>query len=182
MGMPITVPRYTIADLEHFPEDGNRYELLNGMLLVTPAPGVSHQGILSLIQAAVHRGVGEPGYAWVVSPGVVAVPPDTSLKPDLLVFPKRYGLDSKWEWIKERWLAVEVLSRSSKMYDREFKRAAYQAVGVDEVWLVDRHAQHVEVWRAGEEPRVVRDVIHWRPPGLNLVVDVDMAKTFAELA
>lgn len=181
MGMPITVPRYTNADLEHFPEDGNRYELLNGMLLVTPAPGLPHQGVLSLIQAAVHRAVGEPGHAWVVSPGVVRVPPDTSLEPDLLVFPKRYGLDSNWEWINERWLAVEVLSQSSKIYDREFKRAAYQAIGVQEVWLVDRRARQVEVWRSGEEPEVVRDVIHWRPPTLDFVVDVNVAKIFEEL-
>ena len=40
MGMAVSVPRYTVDDLEHFPDDGNRYELLDGLLLVTPAHDV----------------------------------------------------------------------------------------------------------------------------------------------
>lgn len=42
MGMAIAIPRYTIEDLESFPDDGNRYELLDGMLLVTPLAGRPH--------------------------------------------------------------------------------------------------------------------------------------------
>jgi hypothetical protein len=38
MGMAVSVPRYTVDDLEGFPDDGDRYELLDGILLVTPAP------------------------------------------------------------------------------------------------------------------------------------------------
>jgi len=41
MSMALRVPRYTVDDLEHFPEDGNRCELLDGVLLVTPAPSVA---------------------------------------------------------------------------------------------------------------------------------------------
>ena len=39
MGMAVTIPYYTVEDLERFPRDGNRYELLDGVLLVTPGPG-----------------------------------------------------------------------------------------------------------------------------------------------
>jgi len=45
--MSITAARYTVADLEHFPDDGNRYELLDGFVLVTPPPSMRHQYVSS---------------------------------------------------------------------------------------------------------------------------------------
>ena len=50
MAMAISVPRYTVADLGRFPNDGNRYELLDGVLLVTPAPSHAHQIIVTRLQ------------------------------------------------------------------------------------------------------------------------------------
>ena len=43
MAMAISVPLYTVDDLENFPDDGNRYELLDGILLVTPQAAAVHQ-------------------------------------------------------------------------------------------------------------------------------------------
>lgn len=45
-----SVPLYTVDDLDEFPRDGNRYELLDGVLLVTPAPSMSHQMVASRLQ------------------------------------------------------------------------------------------------------------------------------------
>ena len=76
MGMALmSVPRYTVDDIDRFPEDGNRYELLDGVLLVTPAPRAVHQIVVSRIQYRLTKAVGAPGHAHVVGPGAISVPP-----------------------------------------------------------------------------------------------------------
>jgi Uma2 family endonuclease len=179
MAMAITVPHYTVDDLASFPDDGNRYELLDGMLLVTPAPNTGHQVIANRIQARLTEAVQWNRLAHVVGPGVVVRVPNTQLQPDILVFPTRYKADTYWRKIKESWLAVEVLSRSSKIYDREFKKDAYFALGVQQVWLVDRWTKSIEVWRSPVSKKVARDVLRWRAPRANAMMALDLAEVFA---
>ena len=93
MAMAISVPRYTIADLGRFPNDGNRYELLDGVLLVTPAPSHAHQIIVNRLQSRLTQAVVIPGTGQVVGPGAITVPPQTQLQPDVLVHPDRYPID-----------------------------------------------------------------------------------------
>jgi Uma2 family endonuclease len=181
MAMALAVPRYTVDDLEHFPDDGNRYELLDGMLLVTPAPALSHQVVVSRLQGRLMVAVMFPGHAHVVAPGAVVWPPKTQLEPDVLVFPAHYSPNLHWRKIGEHWLAVEVLSRSSRIYDREFKRDAYFALGVKEVWLVDRRDKSVEVCRTRGAGEVVRDTIRWQVPTLDLIVSISLDEIFAGL-
>ena len=179
MGMAVSVPRYTVDDLEHFPDDGNRYELLDGVLLVTPAPSLAHQAIASRL--VIRLSIESLGYAQVVGPGAITVPPGTQLQPDVLVIPAGYPLDSKWQDVSEHWLAVEVLSRSSRMYDPQFKRDAYFALGVREVWLVDMRDRSVEVYRERGPGEIIRDTVRWRVPAHDLVVAIDLSEVFAGL-
>ena len=72
-----------------------------------------------------------------------------------------------------------MLSRSSRFYDREFKRDAYFALGVAEVWLLDIGDHSVEVCRARGAEETVRDVIAWRPPTPELIVPITLAEVFA---
>ena len=181
MAMPISAPRYTVAELERFPNDGNRYELLDGVLLVTPAPSHAHQIIVNRLQLRLTQAVVIPGKGQVVGPGAITAPPKTQLQPDILVHPDRYPIDSKWEDIDEHWLAVEVLSRSSRVYDREFKRDAYIALGVHEVWLVDRWNTQVEVSQTRGSGVIVREVLHWRVLQLALHVAILLKDVFAGL-
>lgn len=181
MGMAlVTVPRYTVDDLERFPEDGNRYELLDGVLLVTPAPRAVHQIVVSRIQYRLTVAVGSSAH--VVGPGAISVPPRTQLQPDILVYPSRFSPTIDWAKVDEHWLAVEVLSRSSRMYDREFKRDAYFALGVREVWLVDAHDLVVEVCRARGAGEIVRDTIEWHVPGTGRAVHIPLAEVFQGVA
>jgi len=181
MGMAIAVPRYTIEDLDRLPEDGNRYELLDGLLLVTPAPAASHQVVVSRIQLRLGEALQRPGHAHVVGPGAISAPPKTQLQPDILVYPSRFPPRAEWLDIDEHWLAVEVLSRSSRIYDREFKRDAYFALGVQQVWLVDRRNRSVEVCRGRGAGEVVRDVIRWHVPAAEVLVSIDLSEIFAGL-
>jgi Uma2 family endonuclease len=180
MGMAITVPRYTVEDLARFPDDGNRYELLDGVLLVTPGPSEAHQVVASLLLTRLVAGlVGVE--ARVVSPGVVLRAPGTQLQPDILVYPRRSPAGNDWGRITSHWLAVEIFSRSSRVYDRDFKRDAYLALGVHQVWLVDPVARVVFVSSHAGEMREVVDVLRWNPPETDTLVTIDLRTIFAEL-
>lgn len=170
MAMPITVPRYTIQDLESFPDDGNRYELLDGVLLVTPLAGFPHQLVASHLVAVLNAYLRE-GAARVFSPGCIQRPPNLHLEPDILVvptaaFPPKPIARSHWKDIGEWWLAVEISGRTSRVYDRDHKGPAYIALGVREYWRVDIRDQCIYVSRPkglAEEPHP--DSLTWLPPG-----------------
>ena len=172
MAMAISVPLYTVDDLEHFPDDGNRYELLDGVLLVTPQAAAVHQIVASRIQTELAAALQKPGFAHVVGPGAVVRRPRTQLQPDILVYPARFSPKTDWRKITEHWLAVEILSRSSRVYDREFKRDAYFALGLERVWLVDWRDRSVEVCTGKGRSRVVRDRIRWRLAQTEVVIDL----------
>ena len=179
MGMAASIPYYTVDDLEHFPRDGNRYELLDGVLLVTPAPEFRHELIVSRIACLLMQGVQVPGHAVVCTRGAVSFPPGTQLEPDILVVPMREPIPEKWKELRDYWLAVEVYSRSSRIYDHDFKRENYHRLGVSEVWLVDRVERTVEISRRIGESEIVRDAIVWLPPALDLEVQIDLNVVFA---
>src|SRR5438876_12336650 len=85
MAMPAVLPRYTIDDLASFPDDGNRYELVDGILLVTPAPMPPHEVVVSRLALWLGRRLGEPSRALVLTHGSVEIAPDIHMEPDVLV-------------------------------------------------------------------------------------------------
>jgi Uma2 family endonuclease len=179
MAMPMVAPRYTIADLDRFPDDGNRYELLGGVLLVTPSPGPPHQVVLGRLTWALWDYVGPSALAAVTTPGVLQVGNDTQLEPDLLVVPARYADSVSWRQMTGWWLAVEVSGRASRVYDRDFKTDAYLRIGVREVWRVDLRDRTVFVTRPGgpiEVPHVDRLV--WHPTEMTEALELDLRTIF----
>ena len=182
MGMALAVPRYSIDDLERMPEDGNRYEVLDGVLLVTPQPRRMHDIVVSRLFEGLIDLARKPRVANVFPSGAVELPPWTQLQPDLLVQPARFERETQWSKVTEHWLAVEVLSRGSRVYDREFKRDAYLALGVQEVWLVDIENKQVEVCRGPGKSETIRDVILWRVPTTDREVAIDLADLFEGIA
>jgi Uma2 family endonuclease len=179
MGMVLPIPRFTIDMLDDFPDDGNRYELLEGTLLVTPAPSFKHQVVAQRLAGLLFDAVANEAH--VVAVGAIRRGKNTQLQPDILVLPRSYSLDTKWSDIHGWWLAVEVISRSSRIYDREVKRAAYLALGVEEYWLVDPRAKSIEIWKPGEPtPATVADDVEWKPRSLRRKIVLDLKKVFRE--
>src|SRR5438132_517094 len=87
MAMPLPLPTYTVDQVRAFPADGNRYELVEGMLLVTPQPAYDHQVVVARLVATLHNYLVPVGLARVVSPGEIEVVPKQHLEPDILVVP-----------------------------------------------------------------------------------------------
>ncbi len=131
--MPRGVADWTVDDLDGLPDDGLRYELLDGILLVSPAPSRRHQRAVVEL-AALLRAQCPPGMEAVVAP--LDWRPDirTSLQPDVLVLKNR---DLSAPVNESMVLAVEVLSPSTRRKDRIYKRSKYEDAGVQNYWIVD---------------------------------------------
>lgn len=179
MAMAFQLPTWTIADLAGFPHDGNRYELLEGTLLVTPQPAPPHQVVATRLTVALASHLSGTGAALVVAPGELERAPGTHLEPDLLVYPARFGMPGRWTDITEWWLTVEILSPSSRVYDREYKCGAYLQLGVQEVWLVDLGERRVLVSDAQRRDAPHAGILTWRPPRPAPPLRLDLEALFA---
>jgi Uma2 family endonuclease len=125
---------FTVDDLEGFPDDGNRYELIDGMLLVTPAPGWPHQemGAELFFQLRLHH----PADLRVLpAPLAVRTAFDSEVQPDVIV--TRYVDLTPKNLPVAPLLAVEVLSRSTRLKDLNLKKAHYERIGVASYWILD---------------------------------------------
>jgi Uma2 family endonuclease len=181
MPMAVIARRFTVDEILAWPDDGNRYELVDGVLLVTPAPVPVHQIVSTrLVAALMVRSQPWPN-VYVASPGEILIRPGTRMQPDILVF-RAPSVHAKWEEIREHWLAVEVWSPSSVIYDRDVKRDAYLQIGVREVWLVDCERKIVFVSQPDAALDVEqRDLLRWPPPAAPEPDPIDLSEIFRGL-
>jgi Uma2 family endonuclease len=166
MGMPAQQTEWTAEMARELPDDGKRYEVLDGELFVTPAPELRHQtaaGRLFVVLDAYVR-AHSLGLA-LMSPADIEFSPRRLVQPDVFVAPvTARGRPRDWRDISSLLLAVEVLSPSTARTDRQRKRGIYQSQGVPEYWIVDLDARVVERWRpADERPEIIADVLTWQP-------------------
>jgi Uma2 family endonuclease len=152
----------TRADLAGLPDEGHRLELVDGVLIVSPAPSLPHQ--TALLMLAVRLVAACPADLRVVTaPFDVVIADDTVLQPDLLV--ARRAEFTHQELPGPPALAVEVLSPSTRHLDLAFKRARYETAGCPSYWVIDplqpsivgwelQDGEYLEVVRATGEQRV----------------------------
>ena len=131
--MPRTAAQWTVDDLDLLPDDGLQYELLDGLLLVSPAPTRRHQRA-TLELATLLRTHCPSTMEVLVAPLDWRPDNRTSLQPDVLVLADR-DLDSAAA--DSMILAVEVLSPSTRRKDAVYKRSKYEDAGVPHYWIMD---------------------------------------------
>jgi Uma2 family endonuclease len=184
MGMPEHATRWTAEQVRALPDDGQRYEVVDGELLVTPAPGWPHQRavrefLLSLDRHVHALGIGEA----LASPADIELDQYGMVQPDVFVEGLVDGeLPRTWNAGAPLLLVVEIVSPSTARADRTTKRRRYQRAGVPEYWIVDLDARVVERWRPGDErPEVLGESIEWRPlPGADPLT-IELAPLFARV-
>ncbi|MGH9179636.1 MAG: Uma2 family endonuclease [Acidimicrobiales bacterium] len=132
----------TYDDLQGMPDDGRRHELLDGVLLVTPAPGTAHQVCVGAISQLL-RSCRRAGDVVLVAPFDYVVSPTTVLEPDVLVARQEDLTEANLPATPR--LVVEVLSPSTRRVDATAKRRAYEEAGVPAYWMVDPAGPSVTV-------------------------------------
>jgi Uma2 family endonuclease len=182
MGMP--APRYYTAEMVMaLPRDGNRYEVVHGELLVSPAPRPLHQVAALRLWAALNGYLERIGTGYVfASPADISWGPDSLVQPDVFVVPLEEARTLAWKHMRGLMLAVEVLSPSSTRADRFTKRRLYQEVGIPLYWVVDADACEVEIWTPDAIfPVVETGRLTWHPAGASEPFTLDLVELFKPL-
>ncbi len=129
------------------PEDGQRYEIVDGVLFMAPSPGKWHQNAIGEIFSYLRTYIKLTGLGQVyMAPFDVLLAPNTIVQPDVMVV-----LKANLDKIKDTQvvgapdLVIEVASPGTSTYDRSKKYAAYARAGVSEYWIVDPIAHTIEV-------------------------------------
>ncbi len=181
MRMVQTRKVWTREDVLALPDDGNRYELVDGDLLVTPSPRGAHQAgvveLFSCLDAYVRRyRLGRV----CTSPADLDLRSAQMVQPDLFVG-ARVGdrIPVEWDEYGVPILIAEILSPSTARYDRIVKRRRYQRSGVPTYWIVDLDARLVEVWTPdAERPVIVDDRLTWQPDPAVPPLTIDLPAYF----
>ncbi|HUF49792.1 MAG TPA: Uma2 family endonuclease [Longimicrobiales bacterium] len=173
--------KWTYEEYARLPDDGNRYEVIDGEVCVTPAAGTRHQRVVRMLLVPLDSYVSQHRLGEIFSDIDLLFQDGEFFRPDLLFVPREAA-----SGLKERGLyampglVIEVLSPGSQRHDRVTKPARYREFGVPEYWVVDpvgrtieRHSQS----RAAT-PEVVRDTLVWQPNADAAPLELDVQRLF----
>jgi Uma2 family endonuclease len=179
--MRMAVPTYWTAEMvRQLPDDGNRYEVVYGELLVTPAPRFDHQLLVSRLVIALARYL-ERGPVGIVltSPADISWGRDVLVQPDVFVVSPAEARTREWSRIQSLLLVAEVMSPSTGRADRFAKRRRYQEAGVPVYWVVDGDERQVEVWTPEAELPVIETArVVWHPAGTSEAFTLELGELF----
>ncbi len=143
---------WTAADIELLPDNGHRYEIIDGELFVTRAPHWKHQEVSGRIFALLDFWSQQTGRGRAaVGPGILFSDADNVIPDVVWAGNERLAvlLDTAGHLVGAPELVVEVLSpgEQNERRDRQLKLKLYSARGVQEYWIVDWHLQQIEIYR-----------------------------------
>jgi Uma2 family endonuclease len=182
MHMPNLKRRSTVENLRDLPDDGNRYEVIDGELFVTPAPSLPHQrAVLLLARLLADYLTAEPVGEVIVAPADVTFSRVRTVQPDMFVIPFVNGRRAeRFEEVGHLLLSVEVLSPTTARVDRVTKRVMFREEGVSEYWIVDLDARVIErSTPADSRVDMIADQLTWLPHAASTPFELDVKKFFA---
>jgi Uma2 family endonuclease len=146
---------FTHAERDALPDDGRRHELLDGVLLMTPAPSIRHQDIVGRLFILL-TSAAPPWAKVMIAPTDVVLGPATVLEPDIVVARRTDVTASNLP--AAPLLAVEVLSPSTKLFDLWRKKELLEQAGCPSYWVIDPAGPELTAWelRDGEYAEIAR--------------------------
>ena len=185
MGMPATHTDWTVDMVDALPDDGQRYELIDGELYLTPAPAEVHQLIVGELYVRLRE------YLKGLNIGRAMIAPadvrrgDRSrnrVQPDVFVTRLTEGKRPAYPYdLHDLLLAVEIASPSNPLLDYQIKRDLYLREGVAEYWIINPEARNVSRWRGRGDPgEILSETVDWRLVGASEPFVLELTEFFAE--
>ncbi len=143
----------TYDDYRRLPDDDKRYEIIEGELYMTPAPGTDHQAIVGNLYVALRQAIQDNGLGRVfMAPTDVVLSMTNVVQPDLCVISKeRSRIITRANIVEAPDVVVEVLSEATAVLDRGAKKTLYERFGVREYLIVDPDTESVAHYVLREE-------------------------------
>jgi Uma2 family endonuclease len=181
MTIPGAAPEWTYSEYARLPDDGIRYEVIDGEVCMTPAPGPPHQRVATELFYFLRDYVREHRLGEMIFDIDLLFVTGQFLRPDMLFVPPESAAGVTDRGMEDTpGLVIEVLSPHSKRIDRIKKPARYRDWGVPEYWVVDPFARTIERYRlaADTAPEIVHDVLVWQPSPDAPPLQLDVQKIF----
>jgi Uma2 family endonuclease len=170
---------WTLEEVHALPEDGNKYELIYGELLVTPAPTDNHETIAARLTRILDPYVAEHGLGLVYRPrAVFRIGREVETEPDLMVRQPHPEPEAAWERAPRPSLVVEIVSKSSRRHDFGKKRALYLMAGIPEYWIVDGVSRTITVIRPAREAVTLKRELTWAPADASAALTFELSEVF----
>jgi len=150
----------TVDDLQDTPDDARRYELIDGILLVSPGPVAPHQRAAMRLGTALHLGC--PEGLEVFGPFTLRLSRHTEVIPDVAVV--RVGPDPLPRYPRDVRLVVEVLSVSTRRRDLSLKKQVYADAGIPSYWVLDPDEPSMSVYELADGDYTLRATVRGHEP------------------